>query len=98
MKIVFLLHKKWHFFLICLEAMLWLLESKQPPRSIFYNLRFAGFFLQGSAKIVALNLEDPYRSARSLQKCVDFCKRFLQKWDFLQRLRFHSGFILIAST
>ena len=29
------------------------------------------FFLQGSAKIVALNLEDPYRSARSLQKCAD---------------------------
>ena len=28
--------------------------------------------LQGSAKIVALNLEDPYRSARSLQKCADF--------------------------
>ena len=28
-------------------------------------------FLQGSAKIVALNLEDPYRSARSLQKCAD---------------------------
>ena len=28
--------------------------------------------LQGSAKIVALNLEDPYRFARSLKKCADF--------------------------
>ena len=28
--------------------------------------------LQGSVKIVALNLEDPYRSARSSQKCADF--------------------------
>ena len=48
--------------------------GNQPPRfSIFANLyRSAGFFLQGSAKIVALNLEDPYRSARSLQKCADF--------------------------
>ena len=44
-----------------------------PRFSIFANLcRSAGFFLQGSAKIVALNLEDPYRSARSLQKCADF--------------------------
>ena len=30
--------------------------------------------MQGSAKIVALNLEDPYRSARPLQKCADFLK------------------------
>ena len=35
--------------------------------------------LQGSAKIVALNLEEPYRSAESLQNCADFLKRFLQK-------------------
>ena len=44
-----------------------------PRFSILANLcRSAGFFLQGSAKIVALSLEDPYRSARYLQKCADF--------------------------
>ena len=48
-------------------------RSYKPSFFIFANLyRSAGFFLQGSAKIVALNLEDPYRSARSLQKCADF--------------------------
>ena len=49
-------------------------DVRRVPRfSIFANLcRSAGVFLQGSAKIVALNLENPYRSARSLQKCADF--------------------------
>ena len=48
-------------------------KNTLPRFSIFTNLcRSAGFFLQGSAKIVALNPEDPYRSARSLQKCADF--------------------------
>ena len=55
-----------------------------PRFSIVANLcRSAGFFLQGSAKIVALNLEDPYRSERSLQKCADFLKDFFQKYVFL---------------
>ena len=48
-------------------------KQTAPRFSIFANLcRSAGFFLQGSAKIVALNLEDPYRSVRSLRKCADF--------------------------
>ena len=36
------------------------------------SVQICRIFLQGSAKIVALNLEDPYRSARSLKKCADF--------------------------
>ena len=49
----------------------YVMNSMLLPRfSIFANLcRSAEFFLQGSAKIVALNLEDPYRSTRFLQKC-----------------------------
>ena len=39
----------------------------------FRSLRqICGSFSAGSAKIVALNLEDIYRSAGSLQKCADF--------------------------
>ena len=41
------------------------------PHPGFRSLRICAD-LQGSAKIVALDLEDPYRSARSLQKCADF--------------------------
>ena len=40
---------------------------------IFATLcRSVGLFRQGSAKIVALNPEEPYRSVRYLQKCADF--------------------------
>ena len=63
-------------------------NDKQPRFSPFANLcKSAGFFLQGSTKIVALNFEDSYRSAGSLQKYADFLQRFLQKYDFLQLLR-----------
>ena len=58
-------------------------KQKKPRFSIFANLcRSAGLFLQGSAKIVALNLEDPYRSARSLQKCADFLEDFCRNKFF----------------
>ena len=59
------------------------LRIVSPMFSIFANLcRSAGFFLQGSAKIVALNLEDSYRSARSLQKCADFLEDFCRNMFF----------------
>ena len=52
--------------------------------------------LQDSAKIVALNLENSYRSAISLQKCADFLQRFLQKCVFLQLLRNqYTAFVLL---
>ena len=67
----------------------YVMNSMLLPRfSIFANLgRSAEFFLQGSAKIVALNLEDPFRSTRFLQKCADFLQRFVQKYVFLQLRR-----------
>ena len=52
------------------------LQNEHRKTQVFDLCESAGFFLQGSAKIVALNLEDPYRSARSLQKCADFLKDF----------------------
>ena len=41
--------------------------DKRPRFSISVNLCRNTGFLQGSAKIVALNLEESYRSAESLQ-------------------------------
>ena len=43
--------------------------------------------LQGSAKIVALNLDGPYRSAESLQKCADIFLKVFAEMFFLQLFR-----------
>ena len=60
-----------------------IIDDYQGFRSLRICADLQIFFLQGYAKIVALNLEDPYISARSLQIFL----RFLQEYVFLQLLR-----------
>ena len=60
---------------------------------MFANMcRSVGFLIQGSAKIVALNLEECYRSAKSLQKRASFFTKIFAHMFFCSVL----GFILVS--
>ena len=57
---------------------LWKLDAIQKKNILYPGFRLLQICadLQVSVKIVALNLEEPYRSAASLQKYADFFKDF----------------------